>query len=75
MKLRTFACHLLVLALASAALGRQAAAAPSAAATARITKEVRHELLMLPYFTVFDNLSYKVDGYNVTLIGRSLGRP
>ena len=60
----------LVLALASAALGRQAAAAPSAAATARITKEVRHELLMLPYFTVFDNLSYKVDGYNVTLIGQ-----
>ena len=60
----------LVLALASAALGRQAAAAPAAAATARITKEVRHELLMLPYFTVFDNLSYKVDGYNVTLIGQ-----
>jgi len=59
-----------LLALASAALGRQAAAAPSAAATARITKEVRHELLMLPYFTVFDNLSYKVDGYNVTLIGQ-----
>jgi hyperosmotically inducible periplasmic protein len=59
----------LLLALASAALGRQAAA-PSAAATARITKEVRHELLMLPYFTVFDNLSYKVDGYNVTLIGQ-----
>ena len=24
---------------------------------------------MLPYFTVFDVLSYKVDGYNVTLIG------
>jgi hyperosmotically inducible periplasmic protein len=59
----------LLLAMASAALGRQAAA-PSAAATARITKEVRHELLMLPYFTVFDNLSYKVDGYNVTLIGQ-----
>ena len=25
---------------------------------------------MLPYFSVFDNLSYKVDGYNVTLIGQ-----
>ena len=58
-----------VLALVSAALGRQAAA-PSAAAIARITKEVRHELLMLPYFSVFDNLSYKVDGYNVTLMGQ-----
>lgn len=41
-----------------------------AAATQRITKEVRHELLMLPYLGVFDNLAYKVDGYNVTLIGQ-----
>jgi hyperosmotically inducible protein len=69
MKLRPLLVICVVLALASAALGRQAAA-PSAAATARITKEVRHELLMLPYFSVFDNLSYKVDGYNVTLIGQ-----
>src|SRR5258708_4990058 len=35
----------------------------------RIVKEVRHELLMLPYFGVFDNISYKVDGNNVTLYG------
>ena len=69
MKLRPLLVTCLVLALASAALGRQAAA-PSAAATARITKEVRHELLMLPYFSVFDNLAYKVDGYNVTLMGQ-----
>ena len=69
MKLRPLLVTCVVLALASAALGRQAAA-HSAAATARITKEVRHELLMLPYFSVFDNLSYKVDGYNVTLIGQ-----
>jgi hyperosmotically inducible protein len=25
---------------------------------------------MLPYFDVFDNLAYKVDGYNVTLYGQ-----
>jgi hyperosmotically inducible periplasmic protein len=37
---------------------------------ARIQKEVRHELLMLPYLDVFDNLAYKVDGYNVTLMGQ-----
>ena len=36
----------------------------------RISKEVRHELLMLPYFGVFDNIAYKVDGYNVTLYGQ-----
>jgi hyperosmotically inducible protein len=69
MKIRPLLVTCVVLALASAALGRQAAA-PSAAATARITKEVRHELVMLPYFSVFDNLSYKVDGYNVTLMGQ-----
>jgi hyperosmotically inducible periplasmic protein len=43
---------------------------PSARAVERIQKEVRHELLMLPYFGVFDNLTYKVSGYNVTLMGQ-----
>ncbi len=36
----------------------------------RITKEVRHELLMLPYLDVFDYLAYKVEGYKVTLMGQ-----
>jgi hyperosmotically inducible periplasmic protein len=36
----------------------------------RIQKEVRHELVMLPYLDVFDNLAYKVDGYDVTLLGQ-----
>jgi hyperosmotically inducible protein len=43
---------------------------PSDRAVERIQKEVRHELLMLPYLGVFDNLAYKVDGYNVTLLGQ-----
>jgi len=29
---------------------------------------------MLPYFGVFDNIAYKVDGYNVTLLGQ-VSRP
>jgi hyperosmotically inducible periplasmic protein len=52
-------------------------AAPAAAAPAvsqreqdRITREVRHELLMLPRFGVFDNIAYRVDGYTVTLLGQ-----
>src|SRR5579863_582824 len=36
----------------------------------RIAKEVRHELLMLPYFGVFDNIAYRVDGSTVTLLGQ-----
>jgi hyperosmotically inducible protein len=43
---------------------------PPAKAQERIVKEVRHELLMLPYFGVFDNIAYKVDGYTVTLLGQ-----
>jgi hyperosmotically inducible protein len=36
----------------------------------RVTKEVRHELVMLPYYGVFDNLTYRVDGGTVTLFGQ-----
>jgi hyperosmotically inducible periplasmic protein len=36
----------------------------------RITREVRHELLMLPYFGVFDYIAYKVDDGTVTLLGQ-----
>ena len=36
----------------------------------RITREVRHELVMLPQLTIFDNLQYKVDGSKVTLLGQ-----
>src|ERR1700685_1166977 len=43
---------------------------PSARSQDRIQREVRHELLMLPYFTVFDNIAYKVDGTTVTLLGQ-----
>ncbi len=43
---------------------------PSAKSQERITREVRHELLMLPYFGVFDYIAYKVDGDTVTLLGQ-----
>ena len=36
----------------------------------RITREVRHELVMLPQLTIFDNLQYKVNGGTVTLMGQ-----
>lgn len=40
-----------------------------ARAVERIQTEVRHNILMLPYYNVFDNISFKVEGYNVTLMG------
>ncbi len=36
---------------------------------AKITKEVRHELLMLPYYSLFDDLEYCVQGRTVILSG------
>jgi hyperosmotically inducible protein len=48
--------------------GNQAQASPQA--EQRITREVRHQLLLLPYLSVFDNLQYKVEGYTVTLMGQ-----
>jgi hyperosmotically inducible periplasmic protein len=35
-----------------------------------LTKEVGHELNILPWLSVFDNLEYRVDGNKVTLLGQ-----
>lgn len=37
--------------------------------TAAIAKEVRHELLMLPWYSLFDDLEFTVQGRTVTLSG------
>ena len=46
------------------------AAVTLVAADDKLVKEVRHELVMLPYYSVFDNLAYRVDGSRVTLFGQ-----
>jgi hyperosmotically inducible protein len=38
----------------------------------RLTKEVRHKLVTLPYYNVFDNLAFSLDGANVTLLGQTM---
>jgi len=54
-----------------AALGlAQDRSQPSAKSQDRIVREVRHELLMLPWFGVFDNIAFKVDGVTVALYGQ-----
>jgi len=37
---------------------------------ARMVQEVRHQLVMLPYFGVFDDLGFTVNGGTVTLAGQ-----
>jgi hyperosmotically inducible protein len=61
----------LILAAAPLATAQQE---PQNPAQMRIQKEVRHELLMLPYFGVFDNISFQVQGGTVTLLGQ-VSRP
>lgn len=59
--------HGMALAATAQAQGKQTF---SPKAQARITREVRHQILMLPEFGVFDNIAFKVDGYDVILLGQ-----
>lgn len=72
--LESLLCRALLSCLLLVAVCSVAQQQPSADATARlqqrIVKEVRHELVMLPYYSVFDNLAYRVDGDTVTLLGQ-----
>jgi hyperosmotically inducible periplasmic protein len=43
---------------------------PQNPAELRIQRQVRHELLMLPYLGVFDNIAFQVQGGTVTLLGQ-----
>ncbi len=70
MKRRLFPTAVAILLVAFCSLLAQQTPPPSNRSTERITREVRHELLMLPYLGVFDNIAYKVDGSTVTLMGQ-----
>ena len=61
---------LILAAIFAATMANSQSAPASEGAKARITKETRHEILMLPYFDVFDNIEFRVDGNNVTLMGQ-----
>ena len=56
-------------AVMSASLSFGAVEAPSAE-EANLVRKVRKEILMLPYYGVFDSISYRVDGDTVTLLGQ-----
>jgi hyperosmotically inducible protein len=48
----------------------QKSSQPPVQFTKRVTKEVRHQILMLPYYSEFDVIGFKVQGYTVTLLGK-----
>ncbi len=53
---------------------RDRSRSPEQRALRGIEREVRHELVMLPYYGVFDNFAFRVDGSTVTLLGQ-VSRP
>ncbi len=63
---------LLVVAMVMAAslLSAQAQRVVPSQAVERIKREVRHEILLLPFYDVFDNITYSVSDYTVTLMGQ-----
>jgi hyperosmotically inducible protein len=65
--------HKLIVFAAILAIATSAAANTSGEGSAndqRVGKQVRHQLVTLPYYGVFDNLAYNVEGNTVTLYGQ-----
>jgi len=62
----------LLIGLAPQALmaGTQTASQNNSATYAQLSKQVRKRLVTLPYYGVFDNLAYSIDGSRVTLHGQ-----
>jgi hyperosmotically inducible protein len=49
--------------------GHNDAFTPGQPGMTKVAQEVRHELVMLPYYSIFDDLAFRVDGGTVTLLG------
>lgn len=43
---------------------------PGPKSQAQLVKRVRHSLIMLPYYTLFDDLGFRVNGSTITLVGK-----
>ena len=69
-KLKSFEPILLLTALLACVEPIAAQRPITARAAERLQREVRHELVTLPYYSVFDNLEYQIRGYDVTLRGQ-----
>jgi hyperosmotically inducible protein len=52
------------------AASRVHAETPAQQPNSALARQVRHKLLMLPYYGVFDNLAFRINGNTVTLYGQ-----
>lgn len=44
------------------------------AGDSRISQEMRHQLVMLPYYGIFDDLAFRVEGGSVILLGQDVAK-
>lgn len=56
--------------LLAAPMGLIAGQGISEAGRKRLEREVRRELVTLPFYSLFDHFAFRVDGYTVTLMGK-----
>ena len=49
--------------------------AKSASTQNRLAQEVRHQLVMLPYYDIFDNLEFRIDGIDTVVLAGQARRP
>ena len=60
--------------ICSSAFSSQASTAPQKQTEPKseqnLIKEVRHQLILLPYYSVFDNLTFRVEGSKIILLGQ-----
>ena len=64
------AISLIIPIITTASMPRSATGQRETKSNQNLIREVRHQLLLLPYYSVFDNLVFKVDGDHVTLEGQ-----
>src|ERR1700739_4095346 len=64
------ACSLVITVATMGSVPQSAKAQRETKSNQNIVREVRHQRLLLPFYSVFDNLAFKVDGDRVTLEGQ-----
>lgn len=75
-KLRALVIFLTISAFASAMFGASSPkATPQGALSARVIRQVRHELVTLPYYGVFDWLQFEVRADNTVVLRGQVVRP
>lgn len=68
-------CFLAVLLPAGQSLSAQTQLGKGSGINVRLSQEVRHQLLMLPYYNVFDILEFKIEGGNTVVLQGHVTRP